>query len=93
MSTDVVPVRKFRHEIPSRHKTSVDTRLQWLWNQRFGTVQQVWTASPDPDDRLAATVVLQALIGSDLNSIQLLFNRLEGGARIDEEVADDELRI
>lgn len=87
MSQEIVPVRKFRTEIPKRHRQSVDTRLQWLWNQRYGTVQKVWTSSPDMDDRLAATLVLQALIGSDLNSVQLLFNRLEGGTQLDDELA------
>lgn len=85
---DLPPARKFRREIPEQHRVTVDTRLLWLWNQRFGTVQQVWQCSPDADDKLAATIILQALIGSDLNSIQLLFRRLEGGAQVDELVLD-----
>lgn len=93
-TTDVEPVqRKFRKEIPDQHRSTGDTRIQWLWNQRFGTVQQVWKESPDPDDRLAATIILQALIGSDLNSIALLFRRLEGGAQVDEIVLEDELIV
>ena len=61
--TDLTPgvagreiVRKFRHEIPARHRQTLDTRLLWLWQQRFGTVQQVWRESPDLDDKLAATI-------------------------------------
>ena len=93
MSQDVVPVRKFRNRVPEKHTASVDLRIRWLWNQRFGTVQQVFTNSPDMDDRLAATIVMQALVGHDLNSIHLLFQRLEGGAATDEVVLEDELVI
>ena len=91
MSTALI--RKFRHEIPEQHRSSLDTRLTWLWNQRFGTVQQVWLASPDVEDKLAATVILQAIVGADLNNIQLLFKRLEGGAVPDEITLDGVLHI
>jgi hypothetical protein len=86
-------IRKFRHEIPEAHRTSLDTRLQWLWNQRFGTVQQIWKDSPDVEDKLAATVILQAIVGNDLNNIQLLFKRLEGGSLPDEVTLDGVLHI
>lgn len=82
--TDEV-VRKFRHAIPKEHQATLDTRIQWLWNQRFGTVQQVWQSSPDTsEDKLAATIILQAIVASDLNNISLLFRRLEGGSLLDE---------
>jgi hypothetical protein len=70
----------------------MDTRIQWLWNQRFGTVQTVWQVSQDTDllDHTACTLVLQAIMGRDLDSITQLFQRLEGGALIDEEVLDRE---
>lgn len=77
-------VRKFRREVPEMHKGSLDSRLQWLWMQRFGTVQMVWKESQDLLDHTAATIILQAIMAKDLNSIELLFQRLEGGA-----VADD----
>ena len=77
-------VRKFRREVPEMHKGSLDSRLQWLWMQRFGTVQMVWTESQDLLDHTAATIILQAIMAKDLNSIELIFQRLEGGA-----VADD----
>ena len=77
-------VRKFRREVPEMHKGSLDSRLQWLWMQRFGTVQMVWKESQDLLDHTAATVILQAIMAKDLNSIELIFQRLEGGA-----VADD----
>lgn len=92
MSEELV-VRKFRHEIPDKHRSTLDTRLQWLWNQRFGTVQQVWKDSPDYNDKLAATIILQAIIGTDLNNIQLLFKRLEGGAVPDDVQLDGVLHI
>ena len=77
-------LRKFRREVPEMHKGSLDSRLQWLWMQRFGTVQMVWKESQDLLDHTAATIILQAIMAKDLNSIELIFQRLEGGA-----VADD----
>ncbi len=93
--SDVVPARKWRHEIPSEHRTSLDTRLLWLWHQRFGTVQKVYQESPDILDKTAATLILQAILGRDLKSIQQLFQRIEGGAQFDQEVAaqDTPVRI
>lgn len=88
------PQRKFRSEVPRAHRTSLDTRVAWLWNQRFGTVQNVWQSSPDTLDVTAATMLLQAIMAKDLNSIALVFKRLEGGAQEDTEVlADEELAI
>lgn len=85
-------VRRPRKTIPKAHKTSLDTRLQWLWHQRFSTVQTVWKESGDILDKTAATIILQAIMGEDLNSIQLLFQRLEGGSRPDTEVADEGIK-
>ena len=76
-------VRKFRREVPEMHKGSLDSRLQWLWMQRFGTVQMVWKESQDLLDHTAATIILQAIMAKDLNSIELIFQRLEGGAVAD----------
>ena len=83
MSQEIV--RKFRKEIPESHRGSVDTRLQWLWNQRFGTVQMIWKESPDVLDKTACTIILQAIIARDLNSIDLLFQRIEGGSITDQD--------
>lgn len=85
--------RRFRKSVPKQHRTSLDTRLVWLWNQRSGTVQAVWESSPDVLDRTAATMILQALFGKDLNSIMLIFRRLEGGAVGDEVIAEETLTI
>lgn len=79
----------FRKEIPKEHRVSLDTRVRWLWNQRFGTVQQVWSESPDLLDHTAATLILQCILGKgDLESIVLLFQRLEGGAQVDEDLLE-----
>ena len=84
MSREIV--RKFRKQIPEVHRKSLDTRLRWLWNQRFGTVQTVWQESRDILDKTAATLILQCIMAKDLNSIELLFQRIEGGAEVDEAV-------
>lgn len=86
-------VWKFRKQVPGVHRTSLDTRLQWLWHQRFGTVQTIWNESPDVLDKLASTVVLQAIMGVDLNSIMMLFQRLEGGPVTDVTLSETTLRI
>ena len=94
MASELVTTRRFRGAIPEHHQSSLDTRLQWLWMQRFGTVQMVWKDSKDVLDHTAATLVLQAIMGKDLKSIQQLFERLEGGAITDEQLLDQEpLRI
>lgn len=82
--TDVVPVMRFRGQVPEDHRLSLDTRLMWLWHQRFGTVQTVYNESPDILDVTAATLILQAIMARDLKSIQQLFQRLEGSAVHDE---------
>lgn len=84
--TEVVITRKFRNQVPDDHRTSLDTRLLWLLHQRFGTVQTVYSNSPDILDVTAATLILQAVMARDLKSIQQLFQRLEGSSVYDEEV-------
>lgn len=89
----VAPDRRFRKQIPKEHRTSLDTRLAWLWNQRFGTVQSVWQSSTDMLDVTAATMLLQAIMAKDLNNIVLVFRRLEGGAQEDVTILDDEITM
>lgn len=97
MSKELVATRKFRAEIPEAHRGSLDTRLRWLWHQRWGTVQTIYMKSPDLDDHTAATLVIQAVLGDgDLNSIEQLVHRLEGGAIADREVlerGDEPIRV
>lgn len=88
MTDEVVPLHRFRKEIPREHRDTLDTRLLWLWHQRFGTVQTVYTTSPDILDVTAATLILQAIMAKDLQSIQQLFTRLEGAAIFDQELQD-----
>lgn len=86
--------RRFRKAIPDAHRHSLDTRLQWLWGQRAGTVQSVWEGTTDVLDKTAATMILQVLFAKDLNALALLFHRLEGGAVEDTVNAEnDTLRI
>lgn len=86
MSADIVPLHRFRKEVPREHRDSLDTRLLWLWHQRFGTVQTIYTTSGDILDVTAATLILQAIMAKDLQSIQQLFTRLEGAAIFDQEL-------
>lgn len=88
--SDLVPTRKYRTSIPEEHKASLDTRIQWLWNQRFGTVQMIWKGSNDVLDHTAATLILQAIMGRDLDSIIQLYQRLEGAPLVDDDVLDRE---
>jgi len=88
MTDEVVPLYRFRKEVPREHRDTLDTRLLWLWHQRFGTVQTVYTTSPDILDVTAATLILQAIMAKDLQSIQQLFTRLEGAAIFDQELQD-----
>lgn len=84
---------KFRKTIPELHKASLDTRLVWLWHQRFGTVQTVYLHSRDVLDKTAATLILQAIMQRDLTSIAQIFQRLEGGALEDTELSEKTLKI
>ncbi len=91
MSAELVLTEsKYRTRVPDSHRQSVDTRLVWLWHQRFGTVQTVWQKSPDLLDHTAATLILQAIMGKDLDSIKQLLKRLEGGALDDTQLAERE---
>lgn len=83
-----VPARKYRNSVPEAHQASLDTRLHWLWHQRFGTVQMIWKESKDVLDHTAATLILQAIMAKDLDSINQLFQRLEGGSITDTEVLE-----
>jgi hypothetical protein len=88
MTTEIVLVRKFRRAVPDAHRASLDTRLRWLWHQRFGTVQMVWQSTDDILDKTAATLVLQAIMARDLDSISQLLHRIEGGAIGDRELLE-----
>ena len=89
MSAELVRL-KFRKGIPEAHRSSLDTRLAWLWNQRFGTVQTVLNNTNDALDETACMTVLQAIMARDLDSIQLIFKRLEGGALHDHDLIEQE---
>lgn len=80
--------KKYRGSIPPEHCTSIDTKLRWLWNQRFGTVQKIWQETEDADTKAAATLCLNAAYVGDLSAINIVLNRLEGGALTDEDLLD-----
>ena len=92
MAGEVVSItRRFRGEIPEAHRSSLDTRLLWLWHQRFGTVQMVWKVSQENGqvlDHTAATLILQAIMAKDLDAINQLFQRIEGGSLEDAELLE-----
>ena len=90
MSGDLVLTRKYRRAVPEAHRGSLDTRIQWLWNQRFGTVQMVWKESKDVLDHTAATLLLQAIMGKDIESISQIFDRLEGAPISDAEILEQQ---
>jgi hypothetical protein len=96
-STEVVRIvggSNFRREVPKEHRASLDTRVRWLWNQRFGTIQNIYQSSPDLLDRTAATLFINAIWAKDLNSISMIFRRLEGGPIMDDQiVAQQTLRV
>jgi hypothetical protein len=96
MTAELVPTPeyRFRRQVPDSHRGSLDTRIIWLWHQRFGTVQMVWKDSNDVLDHTAATLILQAIMAKDLASIAQLFQRLEGGPVMDEILLEgDSIRI
>ncbi len=90
--TDIVK-RRWRNTVPSEHRQTLDTRLVWLWHQRFGTVQMIYKESPDLLDKTAATLILQAILGRDLKSIQQLFQRIEGGPQFDSVLVEKERTV
>lgn len=93
--SEVVSLRQnFRRSIPKEHRASLDTRILWLYNQRFGTIQQVYQSSDDLDDRTVASLFINAIWHKDLDSIAMIYRRLEGGPVTDEEqLAKTNLRV
>jgi hypothetical protein len=80
--------KKYRGSIPEEHLTNIDTKLRWLWNQRFGTVQKIWQETEDAETKAAATLCLNAAYLGDLAAINQVLTRLEGGALTDQELLD-----
>jgi hypothetical protein len=94
VASDLAPSElRFRNTIPDAHRKSIDTRIVWLWNQRFGTVQQVWQNSKDMLDHTAATLILQAVFAKDIESIAQILQRMEGGALVDSELSEQVIRV
>lgn len=85
---DELSKKKYRSSVPPEHCTSIDTKLRWLWNQRFGTVQKIWQETTDADTKAAATLLLNAAYVGDISAIHIVLNRLEGGVLTDEDLLD-----
>ena len=88
MGTEVV--RKLLSNIPAEHRVSDDARLEWLWHQRMAVVQKIFTDTNNVRDRMAATLVLSSTLLPNLASIELLLQRLEGGAAQDVVVQEED---
>ena len=82
--------RALRLEIPDAHCTSDDSRIMWLWNQRMIVVQSIYVHSKDIRSKMAASLCLTAGYSNDLGAIELLLRRLEGGAKSDEAVVEED---
>ena len=80
--------RVYRSEIPPEHCTSDDARLLWLWNQRLGTAQSIFSRTRDLRTRMACSLILTCAMIGDLGAIELLLRRLEGAAVSDEAVLE-----
>uniref|UniRef100_A0AAU8EIS7 Uncharacterized protein n=1 Tax=Microbacterium phage RicoCaldo TaxID=3230836 RepID=A0AAU8EIS7_9CAUD len=89
--SDVVHVpnrRAMLRNIPEEHRTTDDTRLEWLWMQRLIVVQNIYMNTNNNRDRMAASLVLNAAWSAHLGSIEMLLRRLEGGAVPDQVVLE-----
>lgn len=82
--------RRLSREIPEAYCGSDDARLQWLWNQRLEVVQNIHLVTRSVRTRMATSLILSATMLADLRAIELLLKRLEGGAKTDEEVQEEE---
>lgn len=81
--------RRMPSNIPEEHRTTDDTRIAWLWNQRLIVVQNIWLNTSNIRDRMTAALVLGAAYQANMTSIELVFKRLEGGAILDTEIIDN----
>lgn len=89
MSETQEVARRYRSNIPVKHRVSDDSRIQWLWNQRLIVVQSIYYRTNNARDKMAAALVIQAAWAGDLQSIELVLRRLEGGAVPDEAIQED----
>lgn len=84
MVSELIPVRKYRNAIPPEYRRNMHTRVYWLWHQRFGTIQKVYSTSRDLYDRTACTLFMFAIVSGKLWAIKQIFQYLEGGAMTDQ---------
>lgn len=87
---EVATTRRVYRNIPDKHRSTDDSRIQWLWSQRMEVVQQIFANTDNVRDRMAATLVLSATISAHLPAIELVLRRLEGGAVPDQVIQEEE---
>lgn len=85
--------RRMPSNIPEEHRTTDDTRIMWLWNQRLIVVQNIYLNTKNIRDRMACALVLGAAFQGNLASIELVFKRLEGGSQVDTEIVEDDTAL
>ena len=83
-------IKRLRHDIPEEHRVTDDARIEWLWNQRTAVVQSIFMNTRNIRDKMAATLVLTATLSANLQSIELVLLRLEGGSKSDQAVLEDD---
>jgi len=89
VSNALVPTgRKLRTETPRDVKSSSDTRLEWMWDQRLAVVANIYYRSPDILDRMAARLILDAIMAMNLASIELVLQRIEGAPVSDQTIVE-----
>jgi hypothetical protein len=93
VSGEIVPIRRPRTQTPKSVKDSTDTRMEWLWDQRLEVVGTIYLRSPDLLDVMAARTVLDATLSANLSSIELLLQRIEGGAVSDQTIVEGDSLI
>ena len=76
--------------IPEEHRTTDDTRMEWLWMQRIIVIQNIYMKTNNARDRMACSLVLAAAWSANLGSIEMLLRRLEGGSVPDSVVLEGE---
>ncbi|QDF17005.1 hypothetical protein SEA_YELLOWPANDA_55 [Microbacterium phage YellowPanda] len=80
--------RRMPSNIPEEHRTTDDTRIEWLWNQRLIVVQNIYVHTSNIRDRMACALILGAAFQANLASIELVFKRLEGSSVVDTDIID-----
>ena len=85
--------RRLLHRIPQEHRLTDDSRIEWLWMQSAAQVMGIREHTDDIQDRMAATLVLTAAVMGEMQAIELLLLRLEGAAKSDQTIQEEETLV